>query len=126
MEESVAQALLAAASIIVFVAALPATAFPIVYAIFFRWQKYDAGRTVMASAIALAGLIDLSIILTAVDESPLATAVATLLVLLAVLAGSTYSLVVLLRKLYIQGCSREENSRRFTINQDSQSEETDA
>ena len=98
--------------LIVFALALPATAFPIVYALFFRWWKYDAGRTVMAATTALALLVDLSIVMRLVRPIPIVEAAVSVFVLLAVLAASSYKLSVLLRKLTIQGCEREENAKR--------------
>jgi len=109
---SLTHILFTVAQIIVFVLVVPATAFPIVYALFFHWRKYDAGRTVMVATTALALLVDMSVVMELVPPPPLIRAAITVFVLLAILTGSVYKLTVLLRKLTNQGCIREEDAKR--------------
>lgn len=110
--DAVTHWLLLTSQVLVFMLALPATAFPIVYGLFFHWRKYDAGKTVMAATVALSALVDMTIVLRVVDPPLFVQALVSVLVLLMVLAASVFKLTVLLRKLFQQGCIREEDAKR--------------
>lgn len=89
----------ALAGLLLWPMAIVATLFALLYGLLTRWNATAASRTTLVSAIALALLIDVSVLSPFIRDclTPTAAALIVLAILLMIFAGSLYQLVVLLR-----------------------------
>jgi len=82
--------------LLLFAMVIPATAFPIVYGALADWRQTRGGQSVMLSAIALALLIDISVLGHFIRvDSPVVSVIITTAVFVLILAGSGLQLGVL-------------------------------
>ena len=88
---------------LLFIMAGTTTAFPLLY-LRSNWRQTHAGRGIMLSAVALALLVDISVIGHFIRSvNPVLSAIVTLAVFLLIIAGSLYMLATLLKAQCTEG-----------------------